>query len=273
MTRIREQQPSRPKAVDLVHSAERPVRPVDLNGELAYEDWDTIYAEMEKNRASNWYLFSLLAMHLVLLFPERRQEIKLAESQWTELYDRVEMSRGRDWPFFSSHVKILLTLFPERRDQLNLDEGVKNGIQESVERYRETDLWTQSGLIVDLIIMFPELRNNYSRDITLKQSLQKGMDFYKSEPAVNLHYVVLAARFSVIFPQDKHDLQIDDKLWEEIYIERRQQRGSRVPELAELSLNAAILDVDEVSITRERGLELINREAVEPRSLPVRTSV
>ena len=153
----------------------------DPNKDITKESWDGMKDELEENRLKKkWFEFSDNAMHLSLLFPQRKSELNLNDEafegmKWElERYRNVEENRV----LFGFMAMRLYLLFPDRKAELNLNDEVFDVMKGELERRRCNGNWRDFCFpAMYIAILFPERKS----ELNLNNEAFEGMQVYLEE--------------------------------------------------------------------------------------------
>lgn len=233
----------------------------DVDDELDEGDWDKWLAEIKSVKARNLGHDFRLTKDLLMLNPERRDELELDDEVYrVSLYNARENMKNHKPDL--THALTFFQLFPEHKAELGLNDDIfRRAMPEPEYLHQSKDFPMRD--IHALCILFPERReelaSHYDFEILKEPPSYLGDD----------KYVKYMMRLSLLFPERKHELDIPNII----------ERGRNAMKSARpfsntfrssIAVHLMMLTADEVRVTGS-GIQLINHEQLDQyQALPVR---
>ncbi len=114
----------------------------DPQKDISEKSWDGMKEKYEGYRGGRWNDFGTMAMRLLLIFPDRKAELKLNDEAFDGMKGQLEKCRDNKnrWDFSYMAMNLSL-LFPDRKADLNLDDAAFEGMKGELEEYRGNKQW------------------------------------------------------------------------------------------------------------------------------------
>lgn len=230
-------------------------------------DWDSAIKYMQAQRKEGaWFAFSARAAQLVILCPERRDELGLNEGVF-QIMKQIILG-GDDVRRRHEIAENLALLFPERKDEFRYENHLQRALKGDVLIAQQNGKWEDYGFAaVRYLILFPENRNDLELDDTHFQELQGILEKARIEKDW-LSFATFAYNIMMLFPGRKEELNIDQKAQNGMLQQYQGWHGRS--SAATWGSVLKIVAADRVEVT-EGGIELINKDDLENSlGLPVR---
>ncbi len=245
--------------------------------------------ELEESRGKNWSDFSYVAVDLLFLFPELRNELGLDEAAFRGIKRDVERfyekERGRhferDLWIFSALARNLCLLFPSRKNELGLSEAIFNDIFNEIkgtleDACRSPDWLGFSCMAVGLCILFPDHRSELKLDETVFEEIRNELEHNRSKGS-RLHFLSLAANVCLLFPDRKRGLNLNEEVFYDMRnLLEEEERKEHWLGYSDMAMYLSILAAERAEISQDGRILIMPKKpklSREPRPLPSRLNI
>lgn len=243
-----------PSSAEVAAQVQRPELYFDPRVDISEEDVQWLIRDIRESMVMSWDETINLANSLVVLFPDRRDEMKLEEILMEMVRIQLEESRARhNTNMIIKRTAQFIALFPERRRELHLDDDLWVAGLEAIRVNNQRD-WFGLQISRDLAIIFPER----AAELKLEDTWRAGIRELEKERNKPLSaFSDIAMLLIALFPDRKNEIEIDAVSWKNI-----KESHTRFRQVGSVMYaKEAVIAADEVRFTQE-GLTLINHESL-----------
>lgn len=277
-----------PRPSEVLGGQPEPELAFDLDRDVTAEDREWLLSKMKETRGKDLSLFFECAVTLLLLNPEKRNDLPMGEDDWRilksliERYDRTGHSHARSQLSATADFEALAVLFPDHRQELPLASIAKTfKVELDPDKYLDPDRVTGPiGAAYTLTLLDPghTYTDQLPPDITDQIQLEIERRRKSQAPGVQLGLIRMLNEAKLLFP--KLDAITPDFIQPEIVQlskQLKQQRRSHSPFFAERLKILLFLTAERAWLTPDgelkiepgkRGGKLVGRTP-----LPVRPGV
>lgn len=256
-----------PRSGEVLGGQPKPELIFDLDRDVTEKDRQWLLSTMKESRGKDSSLFLECAVTLLLLNPEKRNELPLDEGDWRILktlidsYDRTGHSHARSQSSATADFEALAVVFPDRRQELPLASIAKTFMAE-LDPDRYLDPATVTGPIkaaYTLTLLDPSHTyiDQLPPDITDQISLEIERRRKSQAPGMQLGLVRMVKEAKLLFPKldavDSDFIQPEIEQWSKLL---KTQRRPYTPWFVDTLETLLFLTAERVWLTPEGQLQI-----------------